>query len=110
MVRDDLTDIKKASRIAARSAALAVDQGETARRGFLVLDEDLARSQAEEFFFNNLNRFKAEEGELDIYVINDAPGTFNLHDKTHFFQSNGVAVGYHYEGEYIFSAAEIDDR
>lgn len=107
--RDALNEIKLATKIASRSACMAIDYDITAEKGYIVLDEEKSRSEARDFFFNNLNRLSAEEVNLDIYVINDAPGWFNIYDQNHYFTSNGVAVGYHYNGAFLFSVDEVDD-
>lgn len=107
--RDALNELHLVTTIAARSACTAIDYDATAKRGFIVLDANQAESIAREFFFDNMQRYTPDESNLDVFVINDAPGTFMLYDRSYFFASNGVAVGYHYRDTYILSIAETDD-
>jgi len=108
--RDNLIDIKTATKIAARSAALSIDEPLTAQRGVIVIDETEAEAKGEQYFLSNLNRFReANQSNIDVFVINDAPGTHMLHDYAHYFNANGVAVGYHYDGDFIVSVVEVED-
>lgn len=108
--RDTLISINQAVRIAARSAALEIDEEETAEKGYIIIDESNALEVAEVYFMNNSGRFKsADPTNLSVIVVNDAPGTFTLYNQVHYFRSNGVAVGYHYNGNFLVKVAEVDD-
>lgn len=111
MEKDIIKELKIATKVAARSACLERDKDATAKKGYIIIDENEAQNTAKIYFFKNLNRFKAkaDDGNLQIFIINDAPGNFTLHDRTHYFASNGVAVGYHYKGAFILSVDETDD-
>lgn len=103
--------IEQAATLASRAGCAKenIDQDSTAHSGNILLDPLRAEEMTRDFFRDNLVGEPILDSDVEVWIINNAPGTFTFYDKTEYMESNGVAIGIHLEEGFLLKIAEIDD-